>query len=264
MDNSRNQPINEWYPRGLHHPGDERHYPVGQPQEPHQPEDRASSQQTPNRHLHPHPLRRRGSCQRHQHGGVLQARPQQEDQHVSLLSRPLGPHQPDSDLQFLRRAHLHTIHRWREVRDGLQVHGKQQRCRTRRVLQRVGLALWHHFNREVHLCFVPLTSSEMYPDQGVDDHHRGQRVGPGVPPLCRHCPVPGDVLLRNAHREKIMAGLHHRLLLPEQGYAARFWNLLRIFHSCGNSNRRSYHYYHHCRQAAPDSEMAHSDILPGF
>ena len=177
---------------------------MGQPQEPHQPGDRASSPQTPNRHLHPHPLRRRGPCQRHQHGGVLQARPQQEDQHVSLLPRPLRPHQPDCDLQFLRRAHLHTIHRWRKVLAGLRVHGKQQRHRTHRVWQRVGLTLCHYFNREMHLRFVPLKISEVHPDQDVDGHHRGQRVGPGVPPLCRHCPVPGDMLLRDAYRHKNM------------------------------------------------------------
>ena len=128
---------------------------------------------------------------------------------MSLLPRPLRPHQPDCDLQFLRRAHLHAIHRWREVRAGLQVHGKQQRRRAHWVWHGVSFAVWHHFNREMHLCFVPLTSSEMYPDQGVNGHHRGQRVGPGVPPLCRHCPVPGDVLLRDAYREKILAGLRH-------------------------------------------------------
>ena len=212
MGHAPHQPINERYPRKLHHPGDERHYPVGQPQEPHQPGDRASRRQTPNRHHHPYHLRRRSPCQRHQHGGVLQAKPQQEDQHVSLLPRPLGPHHPDCDLQFLRRAHLHAIHRWREIRAGLQVHGKQQRCRSRRVFERLGLALCHHFNREMHLCFVPLTISEVHPDQGVGGLHRGQRVGPGVPPLCRHCPVPGDVLLRHAYREKVVAALRYRLL----------------------------------------------------
>ena len=128
---------------------------------------------------------------------------------MSLFPRPLRPHQPDCGLQLVRRAHLHAIHRWREVRAGLQVHNNQQRHRTRRVFERVGLALCHHFNRKVYLCFVPLTISEMYPDQGVDGHHRGQRVGPGVPPLCRHCPVPGDVLLRDAYREKVVAGLRH-------------------------------------------------------